>query len=73
MYGFWQGSLSGPTFGKNANLYPEFYNNTCALKSSYVLDYPKEVYGIIIPAVTNTTACINGWFSGWKDWCSSHT
>jgi hypothetical protein len=25
-----------------------------------------------MPAVTNTTACQNGWFSGWKDWCINH-
>ena len=37
-----------------------------------MLEYPKEVYGIVIPAVTNTTACQIGFFSGWKNWCSNH-
>jgi len=43
-----------------------------ALRGSYTLDYPKEVYGTAIPAVTNTTACKNGFFVGWKYWCINH-
>ncbi|MGB6529791.1 MAG: hypothetical protein WBF33_16925 [Candidatus Nitrosopolaris sp.] len=61
-------------FGKDANWnpYSESDNNICALGGSYMLEYPKEVYGIVIPAVTNTTACQIGFFSGWKNWCSNH-
>ena len=25
------------------------------------------------PTVTNTTACIDGFFNGWKNWCINHT
>lgn len=73
-HGFWKGTLTGPQFGKDANWnpYSESDNNICVLGGSYMLEYPKEVYGIVIPAVTNTTACQIGFFSGWKNWCSNH-
>ena len=28
--------------------------------------------GIVMPAVTNKTACIDGFLAGYKDWCSNH-
>ena len=60
-YGFERGSLKSPQITPGANWNPEFDNNTCALRGSYTLDNPK---GVVIPAVTNTTACTIGWFSG---------
>ena len=47
----------------DTNSYPEFDNYTCALHNSTVIQYPP---------VTNTTACIDGFFVGYKDWCISH-
>jgi hypothetical protein len=67
MYGYWQGSLTGPQIAPGANWNPEFDNNLCTISRSSTLNN-----GMVLPAVTNTTACINGWFSGWKDWCSNH-
>jgi hypothetical protein len=65
-YGYQQGSLTGPQFapGVNWNPYSEFNNNTCAIY------YPKE--GSVIPAITNTTSCLEGFFAGWKNWCSKN-
>ena len=67
--GYFQGSLTGPIFEKGANWNPEFDNNTCGLHSSYTLDNPK---GVVIPAVTNVTACKEGFFIGYKNWCINH-
>jgi hypothetical protein len=55
-YGWQQGSLKRPNIAKSANWYPELDNNTCSLGG----------------AVTNTTACEDGWFNGWKNWCTNH-
>jgi hypothetical protein len=71
-YGYWQGSLTSPQIAPGVNWNPELDNNTCALKGSYILTYPKEAYGTVIPAVTNTTACKDGWFNGYKNWCVNH-
>jgi hypothetical protein len=68
-YGYWRGSLTGPQNGPGANWNPntEFDNGTCRPSPSFTLSN-----GIVMPAVTNTTACQNGWFSGYKDWCINH-
>jgi hypothetical protein len=66
-YGYEQGSLKSPQIAPGANWNPEFDNNTCRLAPSSTLNN-----GIVMPAVTNTTACINGWFSGYKNWCINH-
>ena len=70
MYGYWQGSLTGPQFAPGSNWNPELANNTCGLTPSSTLDNPK---GAVIPAVTNVTACQDGFFNGWKNWCSNHS
>jgi hypothetical protein len=68
-YGYWRGSLTRPQFAPGSNWNPEFDNNTCGLSPSSILDNPK---GAVIPAVTNVTACKDGWFSGYKNWCINH-
>jgi hypothetical protein len=55
-YGYWQGSLTGPTFEKGANWNPIL---NCNISPSFISDNPK---GVVIPAVTNTTACEAGFF-----------
>jgi hypothetical protein len=51
-FGYQTGALS--------DSYPEFENGiTCGLVPSYKLNN-----GTVMPGVTNTTACQNGWFSG---------
>src|SRR5215469_13007539 len=50
----------------------ELDSNTCALGGSQILTYPKEVNGTVIPAVTNTTACKDGFSAGYKNWCINH-
>jgi len=72
LHGYWQGSLTGPQHELGSNWYPEHDSNTCALGGGQVLGYPPEVNGTVIPAVTNTTACEDGWFNGWKHWCSNN-
>lgn len=46
-----------------SNSYPELDNYTCALQSSRIIQSPP---------VTNTTACQDGFFIGWKHWCTNH-
>ena len=67
-YGYWHGSSTGPLFGPNTNLNPSDQFN-CRLAPGFISDNPK---GVVIPAVTNTTACTNGWFNGYKVWCTNH-
>jgi hypothetical protein len=67
-YGYMNGSLKGPGVANTSSYLAEFNNNICRLSNSSVLYYT----GAIIPAVTNTTACQNGFFAGWKDWCINH-
>ena len=62
-YGFWEGSNSGPQNNASLNEYPTFDNNTCSLVKSTTLN---------IPAVTNMTACEDGWYDGYKIWCNNH-
>ena len=66
-YGFWEGSNSGPQNNASLNEYPTFDNNTCSLVKSTTLNN-----GALIPAVTNTTACEDGWYDGYKIWCNNH-
>ena|SRR5215831_9886878 len=54
-----------PQNSPTANWYPELKNDTCALSPSY------KSGNVVIPGVTNTTACEHRYFQGWKDWCSS--
>jgi len=68
-YGYEQGSLKSPQIAPGVNWNPEFDNNTCALRGSYILDNPK---GAVIPAITDTTSCIHGWYECWKNWCNKH-
>ena len=69
MYGYWQGSLTGPQFAPGSNWNPELDNNTCHIAPSSTLDNPK---GAVIPAVTNKTACEDGFYNGYKNWCINH-
>jgi hypothetical protein len=66
-YGYMSGSLKSPQIDTNANYFPQLDNNTCGLSNSSVLSN-----GAIMPAVTNQTACQNGFFAGWKNWCLDH-
>jgi hypothetical protein len=68
-YGYWQGSITGPQFAPGSNWNPELDNNTCHITPSSTLDNPK---GAVIPAVTNTTACQDGFYNGYKNWCINH-
>jgi hypothetical protein len=68
-YGYWQGSLTGPQNAPGSNWNPEFDNNTCRLAPSSTLDNPKCA---VIPAVSNKTACEDGFYNGYKNWCINH-
>jgi tetratricopeptide (TPR) repeat protein len=50
----------------NANWYPFYSNDTCIIHPSST-----PANGRVMPAVTNTTACQDGFWDGWKDWCSN--
>ena len=60
-------SLTGPQNGPGENWNPMDGLGGCAISPSFTLDN-----GSVMPAVTNTTACINGFFDGWKNWCGNH-
>jgi lipoprotein NlpI len=67
IYGKWQGSETGPQNNATLNEYPTFDNNTCGIHPSSTL-----TNGVVIPSVTNTTACEHGFFNGYKEWCTNH-
>jgi len=60
-YGYWDSSSTGPGNRHGTNWNPEFYNSTYRLAPGFGSDNPK---GVIIPAITNTTACTVGWYAG---------
>jgi hypothetical protein len=64
------GSGTGPQNGVGLNANPSFDSNTCKLSSS---DTSFTVKSEAIPAVTNTTACEDGWFTGYKNWCAKNS
>jgi hypothetical protein len=70
-YGYELGTLTSPWMQPGANVNPThfFYHlGSCQINPS-----PSKLNnGKVIPAVTNTTACIDGFFNGWKNWCSNH-
>ncbi|MGC2575030.1 MAG: hypothetical protein WA364_26260 [Candidatus Nitrosopolaris sp.] len=68
--GFWSGSSTGPNNAPGQNANPSFDSNTCKLSSS---DTSFTVKSEVIPAVTNTTACEDGWFTGYKNWCAKNS
>lgn len=77
LHGYWAGSLTGPgddakLGGLGSNYYPLNIVHTCAINNGQVVGYPPKVNGILDPAVTNTTACEDGWFNGYKSWCINH-
>lgn len=65
-YGYENGSLKSPQIAPGVNENTEL-GNLCAISPSSTLSN-----GIVMPAVTNTTACIDGFFNGWKNWCINH-
>jgi hypothetical protein len=65
--GFWSSSNTGPQNNATLNQYPNFDNDTCRLSHSYTV-----VSGLVMPAITNKTACIDGWNNGYKQWCDAH-
>ena len=66
--GFWQGSETGPLFTPGDNYNPmHILGGICAPSPSYTTSN-----GVIMPAITNTTACQNGFYSGYKTWCINH-
>jgi hypothetical protein len=66
-YGYMNGSLKDPQFAPGVNWNPEL-GNTCHISAiSWRL-----ANGIVMPAVTNTTACEDGFFAGYKNWCINH-
>ena len=70
LQGYWEGSLTGPQYNPGSNWYSDSGN--CVINNGSVLQYPPKVAGVVIPAVTNTTACQDGWANGWKFWCINH-
>lgn len=67
--GYWQGSSAGPNNAPGQNADNEFTNYMCRLHQSDTSFWPKN---LVVPATTNTTACENGFFAGWKDWCTKN-
>jgi hypothetical protein len=61
------GSLKDPQIASGANQNPELDNNTCRPNPASVLND-----AAVMPAVTNTTACKDGFFVGYKNWCINH-
>lgn len=66
-YGYMNGSLKDPQFEQPANWNPGDVGNTCHIAPASTLND-----AAIMPAVTNTTACEDGFFAGYKDWCINH-
>jgi hypothetical protein len=66
-YGYMVGSSKSPNININTNEYPQLHDYTCELTNASVTGG-----GAILPAVTNITACQNGFFAGWKDLCINH-
>jgi hypothetical protein len=71
-YGYMNGSLKDPQIEAGSNFNPnsnEFanLNNICLIHTASVLSD-----AAVMPAVTNTTACEDGFFAGYKDWCIHH-
>jgi hypothetical protein len=65
--GYFQGSLKSPAITEGANWNPTLDNNTCSKSIPSILND-----GVVMPVVTNTTACLDGWYAGWKNWCINH-
>jgi Tfp pilus assembly protein PilF len=70
--GFWSGSNSGPQNNSTLNQYPTFNNNTCSLVNSSTLNAASTL-NVVLPAITNTTSCQDGWYNGFKVWCNNHS
>jgi len=51
-----------PQNSPDANWYPELKNDTCSPSLSY-----KSGNGVVMPAVTNTTSFLDGFYHGSKD------
>jgi hypothetical protein len=66
-HGIMAGSLKSPQIASGANWNPELDNNTCSKNSASVLND-----AAVMPAITNVTACKDGWFAGYKEWCTNH-
>jgi len=68
--GFWSGSNTGPNNNSTLNNYPNFDNNTCSMTH-----FERQIGSngmVVMPAVTNRTACEDGFFNGYKQWCNKH-
>src|SRR5215831_9693021 len=67
--GFWSGSNTGPNNNSTLNEYPNFDNNTCSMTH-----FERQIgsNGMVMPAVTNKTSCLDGYFDGYKQWCNKH-
>jgi hypothetical protein len=69
--GFWKGSSTAPV-GPQGNQNTEFDSNTCKLSPSDAgFDYLIP-FRTTLPAITNTTACQDGFLAGWKHWCVTY-
>lgn len=71
-YGYMNGSLKDPQIEAGSNFNPnsnEFanLNGICLIHTASVLND-----AAVMPAATNTTACEDGFFAGYKDWCIHH-
>lgn len=63
-YGYLSGSQTAPD--SDLNVYQE--SDNCELTNASV-SWKNDA---ILPAVTNTTACHNGFIAGWKTWCTNN-
>jgi hypothetical protein len=59
--------MKNPQLGSGANSNPELDNNTCSRNPASVLND-----AAVMPAITNVTACKDGFFAGYKVWCINH-
>jgi len=65
-YGYLSGSQTAPDSDPHTNSYQD--SDNCGLTNASVYWNNDG----IIPAVTNTTACHNGFVVGWKIWCTNN-
>jgi hypothetical protein len=76
--GYMNGSLKDPQIEPGSNFNPNSndfadVNNTCGTSSGDKSPSASVLNtGAVMPVVTNRTACQDGFFIGYKDWCMSH-
>jgi hypothetical protein len=71
IYGYMNSSLRDPQIEPGSNFYAELsggvMGDVCHIAPASILNT-----AAIMPAITNVTACKDGFFTGYKEWCTNH-